>query len=53
MVSEYPYVRLEDIGRYVGQKVLIKGWLRKMRSSGKILFLADGRFTGDGVSFSV
>ncbi len=39
MVSECPYVRLEDIGRYVGQKVLIKGWLRKMRSSGKILFL--------------
>ncbi|MBQ7529212.1 asparagine--tRNA ligase [bacterium] len=38
---------LENIGQYVGKKVVIKGWLRKMRSSGKILFLQmrDGTST--------
>ena len=44
---DYPYVTLENIGKYVGQKVVIKGWLRKLRSSGKILFLQmrDGTAT--------
>lgn len=50
--KKYPYVRLENIGRYVDEKVVIKGWLRRMRSSGKILFLQmrDGTSTIQAVA---
>jgi asparaginyl-tRNA synthetase len=33
------HVYIEDIGRYEGQDVTIKGWLHNRRSSGKIHFL--------------
>ncbi|MBQ7502718.1 asparagine--tRNA ligase [bacterium] len=50
--KDYPYVRLENIGRYVDEKVVVKGWLRRMRSSGKILFLQmrDGTSTIQAVA---
>ena len=34
-----PFCYIEDIGRYVGQEVTLKGWLYNKRSSGKIHFL--------------
>ena len=42
---------IEDIGKYEGQDVIIKGWLQNKRSSGKIQFLMvrDGTGTIQGV----
>ena len=39
-------VYIEDISRYVGQEVTIKGWLYNKRSSGKIRFLLIRDGTG-------
>jgi asparaginyl-tRNA synthetase len=33
------HVYIEDLGKYVGQEVVIKGWVYNKRSSGKIRFL--------------
>lgn len=42
-----PIVYIEDIARYVGQEVTLRGWLRTRRSSGKIHFLLIRDGTGD------
>jgi asparaginyl-tRNA synthetase len=34
-----PIAYIEDIARYEGQQVTIRGWLHNRRSSGKIHFL--------------
>jgi len=41
-----PFCYIEDIGKYVSQKVTIKGWLYNKRSSGKIHFLLVRDGTG-------
>ena len=38
-MSDAPWVYIEDIGRYEGQTVTLKGWLYNKRSSGKLHFL--------------
>jgi len=40
-------VYIEDIARYVGQEVTVRGWLRTHRSSGKVQFLTVRDGTGD------
>ena len=40
-------VYIEDIARYVGQEVRVRGWLRTHRSSGKVQFLTVRDGTGD------
>ncbi|HEY7786546.1 MAG TPA: asparagine--tRNA ligase [Pyrinomonadaceae bacterium] len=42
--SESPQTYINELSKYVGQEVTLKGWLYNMRSSGKILFpqLRDG-----------
>jgi len=42
-----PVVYIEDIARYVGQEVRVRGWLRTHRSSGKVQFLTVRDGTGD------
>lgn len=42
-----PVVYIENVARYVGQEVTIRGWLRNHRSSGKIQFLVVRDGTGD------
>src|SRR5881296_1845078 len=42
-----PVVYIEDIARYVGQEVTVRGWLRTHRSSGKVQFLTVRDGTGD------
>jgi asparaginyl-tRNA synthetase len=39
-----PYVRINELGRHVGQAVTVRGWVATTRSSGKIAFvvLRDG-----------
>lgn len=37
--EEVPAVRIGSIGAFEGKKVLLRGWLYKKRSSGKIVFL--------------
>ncbi|MEB3237153.1 MAG: asparagine--tRNA ligase [Candidatus Sericytochromatia bacterium] len=53
IVQEPPYVRLSDLGAYVGQRVTVKGWLTHHRSKGKIAFLVvrDGTGLVQGVVF--
>ncbi len=41
-----PWVYIEDIARYEGQEVTLKGWLYNRRSSGKIHFLQVRDGTG-------
>src|SRR3990170_6581137 len=41
-----PFCYIEEIGKYVSQKVTIKGWLYNKRSSGKIHFLLIRDGTG-------
>ncbi len=45
------YVRVSEIARYVGQEVIVKGWLYNKRSSGKIMFpqIRDGSGIIQGV----
>ncbi len=42
-----PLVYIEDIARHAGQSVMIRGWVRHRRSSGKIQFLVVRDGTGD------
>jgi asparaginyl-tRNA synthetase len=46
-VPDIPVVYIEDIARYIGQEVRVRGWLRTHRSSGKVQFLAVRDGTGD------
>ena len=34
-----PVMMIEAAGRYVGQEVTVRGWLRSRRDSGKLHFL--------------
>ena len=38
-MMDLDFTYIEDVGKYVGEEVLIKGWLYNKRSSGKIHFL--------------
>ena len=42
-----PVMMIEAAGRYVGQEVTIRGWLRSRRDSGKLHFLTIRDGTGD------
>ncbi|MEE8240838.1 MAG: asparagine--tRNA ligase [Nitrospirales bacterium] len=42
-----PPVYIEDLSRYIGQVVALRGWLRTRRASGKIQFLTVRDGTGD------
>ena len=42
-----PSVYIQEIARYIGQEVFIRGWVRTRRSSGKIQFLVVRDGTGD------
>lgn len=42
-----PVVYIEEIARYVGQEVTIRGWLRNKREKGKLHFLIVRDGTGD------
>ncbi|MER3422432.1 MAG: asparagine--tRNA ligase [Nitrospiraceae bacterium] len=42
-----PIIYIEEIARYAGQDVTIRGWLRNKRSSGKLHFLIVRDGTGD------
>lgn len=46
-----PWVRIEEVGQHAGQIVEIRGWLSRIRSSGKIQFLQlrDGSASIQGV----
>lgn len=46
-----PWVRIEKVGQHAGEVVEIRGWLSRIRSSGKIQFLhlRDGSATIQGV----
>jgi len=46
-----PVVTIEQIGRYAGQSVTIRGWLYNLREAGKLLFpiFRDGTGTIQGV----
>jgi asparaginyl-tRNA synthetase len=46
-MSEQPVVSIEQIARFEGQDITIKGWLRNRRSSGKLSFLTVRDGTGD------
>ncbi|MET0343516.1 MAG: asparagine--tRNA ligase [Polyangiales bacterium] len=41
------HVYVENLGKHVGQSVVLKGWLRGIRSSGKLHFLTLRDGTGD------
>jgi len=41
-----PFCYIEEIGKFAGQKVTLKGWLYNKRSSGKIHFLLIRDGTG-------
>ncbi|RMH09078.1 MAG: asparagine--tRNA ligase, partial [Nitrospirae bacterium] len=42
-----PVISINKIGQYVGQPVMIRGWVRHHRSSGKIQFVTVRDGTGD------
>ena len=42
-----PVMMIEAAGRYVGQEVTVRGWLRSRRDSGKLHFLTIRDGTGD------
>jgi len=44
---ELPVVSIEQIARFEGQDITIKGWIRNRRSSGKLSFLMVRDGTGD------
>ncbi len=44
---EKPVVSIEQISKFEGQDIIIKGWLRNRRSSGKLSFLTVRDGTGD------
>jgi asparaginyl-tRNA synthetase len=41
------HVQIEELGRYVGQQVSLRGWVRGLRSSGKLHFVTLRDGTGD------
>lgn len=45
-IAKLPQVYIEDLGKYVGQTVTVKGWLYHSRSSGKIRFVVVRDGTG-------
>src|SRR5258706_15901668 len=47
-----PVVSIQDVGRYDGQEVTLRGWLYNLRESGKLLFpiFRDGTGTVQGVA---
>ena len=46
-MTEPKYVMIQDIAGVEGQEVLIKGWIRHNRSSGKLSFLTVRDGSGD------
>jgi asparaginyl-tRNA synthetase len=46
-MSEQPVVSIEQIAGFEGQDIVIKGWIRNRRSSGKLSFLTVRDGTGD------
>ncbi len=46
-MSEQPVVTIERIEAYEGQDIIVKGWLRNRRSSGKLSFLTVRDGTGE------
>jgi len=42
-----PQVFVKDISNYLGQEIELKGWVRNIRSSGKLLFIQFRDGTGD------
>ncbi len=40
-------VFVKDVGNYIGQEVILKGWVRNIRSSGKLLFIIFRDGTGE------
>jgi asparaginyl-tRNA synthetase len=40
----FPFARISELGRHVGQTVIVRGWVTHLRSSGKVAFvvLRDG-----------
>ncbi len=46
-MSELPVVSIEQISRFEGEDITIKGWIRNRRSSGKLGFLMVRDGTGD------
>ena len=42
-----PVMMIEAAGRYVGEEVTVRGWLRSRRDSGKLHFLTIRDGTGD------
>ncbi|MCC6604617.1 MAG: asparagine--tRNA ligase [Anaerolineae bacterium] len=48
-----PHISIENIAEYVGQKVIIKGWLYNSTHKGKLMFLRlrDGSGMTQGVAF--
>jgi asparaginyl-tRNA synthetase len=47
MMSELPVVSIDQISRFEGEDIIIKGWIRNRRSSGKLSFLMVRDGTGD------
>ncbi len=46
-MKTYPNPTIESIAGYVGQEVMLKGWVRRKRSSGKIHFVVIRDGTGE------
>jgi asparaginyl-tRNA synthetase len=46
-MPEHPVVSIEQIAKFEGQDITIKGWIRNRRSSGKLSFLTVRDGTGD------
>ena len=46
-MSEQLVVSIEQISRFEGQDITVKGWVRNRRSSGKLSFLTVRDGTGD------
>src|SRR5258706_9231928 len=46
-----PVVSIQDVGRYDGQTITLRGWLYNLRASGKLLFpiFRDGTGTIQGI----
>jgi len=42
-----PTVFVKDVSKYLGQEIELKGWVRNIRSSGKLLFIQFRDGTGD------
>jgi asparaginyl-tRNA synthetase len=51
MLEHFPAVTIDQLSRYIGQQVTLRGWVAHLRSSGKIRFLVlrDGTGLAQGV----